>query len=151
MWGWGERSMIEDTALQRVLVVDDEQIIADTLSVILGLHGYAAQTAYSGEDAVAAAKVFRPDVVISGFVLPGMSGLASSLEIHRAIPGCRLIFVSGSARLHEILIESGYKGMEVLEKPVHPERILELLAAEIPAIKPSRGSVSPTFSKPTSV
>jgi CheY-like chemotaxis protein len=97
---WGDETMIEDSVLQRVLVVDDEQIIADTLSSILGMHGYAAQAVYSGEDAVAVSKAFRPDVVISDFVLPGMNGLASSLEIHRAIPGCRLILVSGSARLH---------------------------------------------------
>ena len=60
---------------QRVLVVDDEPNIRRALRVWLGDHGYDVQLVASGEEALDAAAVVPPDVVILDLVLPGLSGL----------------------------------------------------------------------------
>jgi DNA-binding response OmpR family regulator len=59
----------------RVLVVDDERNIADTLAPIHQTRGHRVRTAYSGDAAVLIALNFQPNAVVSDVVMPGMSGL----------------------------------------------------------------------------
>jgi CheY-like chemotaxis protein len=56
--------MRSDALRQRVLVVDDESVIADTLMLILSQKGFEATAAYCGEKAVEAATAFKPDILI---------------------------------------------------------------------------------------
>ncbi len=66
-----------DTSAYRpvVLVVDDESAIADTLTEILSRSGYAAMTAYDGNEALETALVTPPEMLITDVILPGMSGI----------------------------------------------------------------------------
>jgi hypothetical protein len=58
-----------------ILVVDDERVIADTLSVILSRNGFAAMTAYNGTSALEIATLVPPQLLISDVMMPGMSGI----------------------------------------------------------------------------
>src|ERR1700679_2821261 len=58
-----------------VLVVDDEKVIADTLSIILSKSGFSTMTAYDGVAALQLAKDLKPDLVISDVMMPGMTGI----------------------------------------------------------------------------
>ena len=49
----------------RVLVADDELIIANTLAIILNQSGFETRTVYSGEEAIVMARSFQPDLLIS--------------------------------------------------------------------------------------
>lgn len=115
----------------RVLIVDDEHVIADTLSLICKYHGYQVETAYSGETAVEKAADWRPNVLISDVVLGGISGLDAALEICRKDPGCRVILLSGQPLGVDQLNRAKECGQvfEVLLKPVHPETLLRRLGA----------------------
>ena len=62
----------------RVLVVDDERVIADTLSAILSKHGFAVMTAYSGATALDLARVTPPDLLISDVAMPEMNGIEAT-------------------------------------------------------------------------
>src|SRR5450631_1393180 len=68
-----ERS--ERGVMLRLLIVDDEQVIADSLALILGQFGYETTAIYSGERAVEAASALTPDVVISDVAMGGMNGI----------------------------------------------------------------------------
>jgi CheY-like chemotaxis protein len=74
---------------QRVLVVDDERVIADTLVLILSQKGFEATAAYSGEKAVEAATAFRPDILIMDVIMGGMNGIEASLQISAILPLCK--------------------------------------------------------------
>lgn len=115
----------------RVLIVDDEQVIADTLALILRNRGYEVYTAYSGEAAVELAAALRPDVLIADMALGRMSGMDAALEVCRQLPDCRVILVSGQAPAPELLTRASQQGhsFEVLTKPVHPMKLLERLQA----------------------
>ena len=78
-----------------VLVVDDVADFADSLAELLGCHGFAARTAYSGADALRVAAAERPDVVILDLAMPAMDGweLAGLFTIRERAP--RLICLSG--------------------------------------------------------
>ena len=58
----------------RILIVDDEQMIADTLSVIFRRLGYEAFTAYNGLLGLDAARDLKPNLVLSDVVCPSWTG-----------------------------------------------------------------------------
>ncbi len=120
---------MEIAGKKKVLVVDDEQTIANTLSWVLDKEGYNARAAYSGEEAVAVAETFVPDVLICDFFMQGMSGLDAAIQIRDQYPTCKVLLVSGHismAELSQQAEEKAYK-FDYLAKPVHPRILLEVL------------------------
>ena len=117
-------------ACRRVLIVDDESIIADSLVMILQRSGMEAAAAYSGEAAIDLAREFAPDAVICDVILRGISGIETAVRIEQMLPACRVILFSGQAATADLLRASHAEGhdFEILSKPVHPRALLELLA-----------------------
>jgi len=115
--------------MRRVFVVDDEKIIADTLSAILRGSGFDARAFYDGASALAACEVDAPDWVISDVVMPGMSGIDMSVRIRQLYPNCKILLFSGQAATAELLDKAQASGheFEVLLKPVHPTELLAKL------------------------
>jgi len=111
---------------RRVLVLDDERIIADTLSAILNLHGYESAAVYRGEDAVERSRSFHPELVIADVVMPGMNGIEAAIAIRKMLPGCKILLFSGQAATADLLQEARRSGhdFEILSKPVHPDELL---------------------------
>jgi CheY-like chemotaxis protein len=122
-----------------VLVVDDERVIADTLSVILSKSGFTTMTAYDGEGALQLAQAFVPDLLISDVVMPGMTGVDLAITMTKLVPRCKVLLFSGQAATVDLLEEARRCGHDftTLTKPVHPtdmlRRISECLTAP-PAI-----------------
>jgi two-component system OmpR family response regulator len=67
-----------DGAAPRVLVVDDEQSLAEVLGSVLRREGWTARTAYTGLDAVRIAREFVPDAVILDVMLPDLDATPAS-------------------------------------------------------------------------
>ena len=113
----------------RVLVVDDEIAIADTLVQILTVDGFTASGAYSGEDAIRCAREDHFDVVLMDVMMPGMSGIEAWEQISKIHPECRIILVSGNMATEQLLWDAIDRGInfEVFVKPVHPRVIIERL------------------------
>jgi CheY-like chemotaxis protein len=113
----------------RILVVDDERVIADTLATILTRSGFEAHAAYSGEEAIASATELPPHVLISDVGLKGMNGVEAAIRILNQLPTCRVILFSGQATTRDLLRDSRARGyeFEILTKPVHPRTLLECL------------------------
>jgi CheY-like chemotaxis protein len=115
----------------RVLVLDDERVIADTLATILGLGGYETRPVYSGKDAIAVANDFRPDILLADHAMPGISGLEAAKEIQKTFPGCRVVMLSGQPLVdeYEPYRTKGFNFL-LVSKPVHPDVLLNQLKAE---------------------
>ena len=113
----------------KVLVVDDERVIADTLAIILGQNGYEASAAYTGKEAVEKAKIVRPDLVISDVIMPDMNGVETAIEIRKLLPKCKILLFSGQAATADLLENARQQGheFEILAKPVHPADLLAKL------------------------
>jgi CheY-like chemotaxis protein len=75
--------------VRRVLVVDDERLISETLATILSRKGYAARAAFSGQEAIDVARVFEPQVLITDVVMTGMTGIEAAGEILCFLPSAR--------------------------------------------------------------
>jgi len=113
----------------RVLVVDDEQVIADTLARILDLNGYDASAVYTGTAAVENARTLQPDLVISDVIMPDMNGIEAAISIRSFLPGCKILLFSGQAATADLLENARAQGheFEILAKPVHPSDLLAKL------------------------
>ena len=114
----------------RILVVDDEVAIADTLAMILALQRYEVRTAYSAEQAIEILSQWRPDVAVLDVVLPAMNGIDLAIVTKANHPFCSILLFSGHSNTGLLLEEAAKKGhnFEVLAKPVHPDLMLERIA-----------------------
>lgn len=113
----------------KVLVVDDEQVIADTLARILDINGYDASAVYSGVSAVESAKALQPDLIISDVIMQDMDGIEAAIRIRKFLPGCKILLFSGQAATADLLENARSQGhdFEILAKPVHPSELLAKL------------------------
>jgi CheY-like chemotaxis protein len=123
-----------DLRKPKVLIVDDEQIIANTLAMILSRAGYDALTAYCGETAVEVALRFEPDMLISDVFMPGITGIEAAVQIRADCPACKVLLFSGQAASINMLemARSQDHQFEILLKPVHPADLLARLGKILP-------------------
>jgi CheY-like chemotaxis protein len=113
----------------RVLVVDDERLLADTTAAILRRTGFNAKTAYDGFGALEMMASFHPDFLLTDIMMPGMNGVELAIAITKIHPATKILLFSGQAGISEILEDSKAKGFEfpLLAKPVHPTKLIERL------------------------
>jgi len=116
-------------SILRVLIADDERVIANSLALILNASGFEARAVYSGERAVELAGELRPDVLISDVILGGITGIEAAIRISKIVPDCRIILFSGQAATADLLDRAEAEGhyFEILVKPVHPKVLLSRL------------------------
>lgn len=120
---------VTQTRALRILVVDDEGLIADTLAQILKYHSFVAEAVHSGAEAIARAKVEPFDVMVSDVVMPETNGIETANEVCKILPQCRIILISGNQETARLLNEAHDRGceFEIHAKPVHPSTLIEIL------------------------
>jgi CheY-like chemotaxis protein len=114
---------------RKVLVADDEQVIANTLAIILNQAGFEARAVYSGEKAIEALDSFQPDMLISDVIMTGMTGIEAAIATREKMPNCKILLFSGQAATADLLEKARLDGheFEILAKPVHPTDLLAKL------------------------
>lgn len=129
----------------RVLIADDEGVIADTLAMILSQAGYETRAVYSGEQALGILRLFSPDMLISDVLMPGINGIETAIRVRAILPSCKVLLFSGQATARNLLEEAHSQGyeFELLTKPVHPTDLLARMRAA--REDPAEGSSSVGF------
>ena len=123
------KRMSESPQKPKVLVADDERVIADTLAIILNQSGFEATAVYTGEKAVEIARTLRPDMLISDVIMTDLNGIDAAIRIREMLPGCKILLFSGQASAADLLETARSQGhdFEILAKPVHPQDLLAKL------------------------
>ena len=121
--------MDTDASKPRVLIVDDEKIVADTFVMILQMENYDAHAVYSAEEAVAILPAFQPNFVVSDIVMGAMSGFDLAIYLAENYPDCRVVLVSGQAFHQPEVARTIKHGFEFLTKPVNPADLLARLSS----------------------
>jgi CheY-like chemotaxis protein len=111
----------------RVLVVDDQRLIVDTISEILEGAGFEVAGAYDAWEALEAAAGFRPDHLLSDVLMPRMNGVELAVAIRKMYPSVKILLFSGQAGISEILLDARNRGFEfdLIPKPIHPLKLIE--------------------------
>ena len=118
-----------EAAKPRALVVDDAPDVTEMLSFALRYAGYEVELAFSGAQALAAARSACFDVVVSDIGMPGMSGyeLAASLRALEEYRQTPLIAVTGFSMYddRDRALASGFNAF--VNKPVNPRELVSLI------------------------
>ena len=119
-------------------VVDDEDVIASTLELILLSRGFAVRSFVDPTDAAEAARGEKPDFLLTDVMMPRLNGIELALKVKELNPRCCVLLFSGQASTSDLLARASEEGhcFDVLAKPVHPlellEKIQELLGESMP-------------------
>ncbi len=137
-------NIVSETQTQpRVFVVDDEDVIASTLAMILRLQGgFHARSFTEPLDALEAARLEAPDLLITDVVMPVLSGIELAIQFREHCPNCKVLLFSGTAATAHLLEAARANGhdFELLLKPVHPADLLTKirnLTEPIPPLLPA--------------
>lgn len=112
-----------------VVVVDDEPLIADTMTEILKRSGFDAACAYDGQAGLELALKIAPDIVLTDVVMPLMNGIQLAIAVRKALPSAEIFLLSGQAGVSDLVERGRREGymFELIAKPVHPEKLLQRL------------------------
>jgi DNA-binding response OmpR family regulator len=126
------KGLVAETTPHRpvVLIVDDEQVIADTRAAIFSSWGYATMAAYDAESALELADVIPPELLVSDVILTGMNGVDLAIAIKTSVPDCKVLLLSGQPAGVDMLAAARNAGHDftLLLKPLHPARLLAQLS-----------------------
>jgi DNA-binding response OmpR family regulator len=136
-----------------ILIVDDEKVIADTLSIILTHAGFITMTAYDGITALRIANAITPALLISDVVMPGITGVELAIMLTQSIPTLKILLFSGQASTVDLLEQARRSGhhFTALTKPVHPTDMLKRISEYLDCNTPVPASTQQTHQTATAV
>lgn len=118
-----------DSRRIRVLIVDDEPTITETLVEILNGEGFEAIATSTGDAALSSLQSFAPDVIVSDVVMPGMNGVELGIRVRSQLPRCRIILFSGQSATVDLLRDARKHGheFEIVPKPIKPQTLISMI------------------------
>ena len=113
----------------RVLVVDDEQMLADLLASALRYEGWEVTTAGTGVAAVRAAREIEPDVIVLDIMLPDFDGLEVMRRIHGRQANVPILFLTAKDAVEDRVAGLTAGGDDYVTKPFSLEEVVARLRA----------------------
>jgi len=112
----------------RILVIDDEAAIRDSLKMILEYEDYDFIGAAAGPDGIASVKKDAPDLVLLDIKMPGMNGLETLAEIRKVDEALPVAMISGHGTITDAMQATRLGAFDFIEKPFTSERVLVTVA-----------------------
>ncbi|MCW1883566.1 PAS domain S-box protein [Luteolibacter flavescens] len=111
----------------RVVIADDSRAAADIMGMFFHMEGFEVEVAYDGEDAVARAKSFQPDLVVLDLGMPKIDGFEACKRIRAMLPQAVVVALSGWGSRDDRRRSSDAGFDEHLVKPVAPDDLRTVL------------------------
>src|SRR5438552_4628816 len=108
----------------RILVIDDEAALRDSLRMILEYEHYEFSGAASGPDGIAQVKRDPPDMVVLDIKMPGTNGLETLAEIRKIDESLPVAMISGHGTITDAMQATRLGAFDFIEKPFTSERVL---------------------------
>jgi two-component system nitrogen regulation response regulator NtrX len=108
----------------RILVIDDESAIRDSLKMILEYEGYEVITAATGEEGIAQAEREAPDLAFLDVKMPGMDGLEVLQRLRHIVEVTPIVVISGHGTVSTAVEATKLGAFDFIEKPLERERVL---------------------------
>ena len=116
------------TSPNSILIVDDEDPLRLSLSLILQKEKYRVETASNAEEALVCLQSHSYDLMFLDLNLPGMSGIDLLVEIHRRVPHMPVLILTAHAALESAIQAVRLGARDYLIKPIEPVEILARVA-----------------------
>lgn len=123
-WANDEHKKVQKSPQMRVLVVDDDEFLAETFELLLEDAGFTVETANSGNEAILKMNNYKFDLAILDFKLPDIPGSTLSNMLKEKDEDLNVVMLTGHM---EALEESGsLDSDEILMKPISPDELLKI-------------------------
>src|SRR6185369_9360823 len=123
----------------KVLLVDDDKDLLQLIAMRLTAAGYAVTAVESGEAALAALAVARPQVVVTDLRMQGMDGLALFDAIYQSSPSLPVVILTAHGTIPEAVAATRRGVFSFLTKPFEPRVLLDTVAEAMRLSSPSLG------------
>lgn len=122
----------------RILIADDERIIADSLALIFRARNMEAKAVYSGESALELAEYWHPDFLICDVIMGGINGFEVGTFFREHLPACNVVLFSGHAATADLQMDAAETAaqFDILIKPIHPRVLLDYVATHAHSCRP---------------
>lgn len=116
---------------RKILIVEDEKVVADTLGQILSAHGYEIRIVYSAESAIDVISRWTPNLAILDVMLPNMNGIELAVILKENYADCHVLLFSGQPSVEALMETAKSEGheFEIMAKPVHPTTMLNAISS----------------------
>jgi two-component system response regulator GlrR len=125
----------------KVLLVDDDKDLLQLIAMRLTASGYAVTAVESGEAALAALSVSRPQVVVTDLRMQGMDGMALFDAIHRDSPSLPVVILTAHGTIPEAVTATRRGVFSFLTKPFEPKVLLDTVAEAMRLSSPVVGDM----------
>jgi UDP-3-O-acyl N-acetylglucosamine deacetylase len=112
---------------KRILIVDDEDRVVQSIAGVLGDEGFHVSVAKSGEEAVEAFQKEAPDVTLLDIWMPGMDGIEVLKRLKWIDPDCQVIMISGHATISTAMTAVKLGAFDFMEKPLSLDILLSTI------------------------
>ena len=121
----------------RVLIVDDETAILDTLRILLKREGFAVETAVGGQQGIDRMHESKPDVMLTDVRMPGVGGLEVLLAARELDPSLPVILMTAQASLQTAIRAVNEGAYYYIQKPFANDELVAIVrrAAESRQLK----------------
>src|SRR5256714_9716448 len=133
----GENTKVRENPA--ILLVDDDKDLLQLIAMRLGAAGYAVTAVESGEAALAAVSVSRPQVVVTDLRMQGMDGMALFDAIHRDSPSLPVVILTAHGTIPEAVAATRRGVFSFLTKPFEPKVLLDTVAEAMRLSSPPTG------------
>ena len=110
-----------------ILIVDDDEKIVETLSIILKKEGYDILTGANGNDGLKLCLEQKVDLVITDIVMPEKEGLETIIDMKKSFPSIKIIAISGGGKIGPedyLILAEKFGAKKTLAKPFKKDDIL---------------------------
>lgn len=112
---------------RRVLIVDDDQFLAETLADILSQEVMEVETCRTGAEALAAARAHPYGIALVDVRLPDMGGIELLRRLREAAPDMDIVIVTGNASVHSAIEAMNQGATRYILKPCAPDELLSIV------------------------
>jgi DNA-binding response OmpR family regulator len=110
-----------------ILIVDDDPLVANTLTLVFRRNGFDATTAYDADQALLRLREQTPDLVLCDIDMPGRDGFSLMTDLSRELPDCPILILTGFyGSLHRVraYTDTLSQNVRIVTKPCQPVELL---------------------------
>ncbi len=108
----------------KILVIDDEKNILESIKMVLTYENYKVETASSGLDGIDLFKVLNPDIVLLDVKMPGFNGIEVLKNLKELNQFSEVIMISGHSGIEEAVEAAKLGAFDFLEKPIARDKLI---------------------------
>jgi two-component system response regulator MtrA len=123
-------NMVDPGTKGRVLVVDDDASLAEMLSIVLRQEGFDSELCGRGDEALAAFRDYRPDLVLLDLMLPGRDGIEVCKQI-RAESGVPIVMLTAKGDTVDVVVGLESGADDYVVKPFKPKELIARIRARM--------------------